>query len=385
MNEHSILAPSASPRWLSCTASPAFIEEHERELPEQDTRFAVEGTIAHDKAEQWLILGEEPQWAEEELDGGMNHHIRGYVEMVEAIGGDTQVEVKVPLFYLPGQKGTIDAATFSPDGKTLYIDDLKYGMGVSVEAKDNTQLAIYARSYLEHTQWRGELPELVVMRIYQPRIIGERPTRIWSVSYKELIELTEPIRDTANRIVAGRGLVFAPSEKACKFCPAQTLCTAHTKSLFDEVAEVEVYNNPEEIPTPLNQVIDISFPDAALLSPEQRAQLEAVRKPLEAFLKKLGEFNRENPPPGYGLKPGRGSKKWKDEEAAEKYLRRQLGKEGAFSQKLLTPPQALKALKSKLTDRSIKHLEAMIERVEGAPLLCTEQEASKALAEEFGD
>ena len=44
--KHAILSPSAAYRWLACTPSARF----EEQLPEEESTYAAEGTLAHELA-----------------------------------------------------------------------------------------------------------------------------------------------------------------------------------------------------------------------------------------------------------------------------------------------------------------------------------------------
>ena len=80
----------------------------------------------------------------------MRRCVGDYVALAERLGQSaetTVVEERVPLFYRPQDGGTVDFAAISQE--RVQILDLKYGKGVIVEAEENKQLAIYAKSLID--------------------------------------------------------------------------------------------------------------------------------------------------------------------------------------------------------------------------------------------
>ena len=53
--EHAILSASSASRWMKCTASVQMSESYApKKLPEEESSFASEGTVAHEIAEACL-------------------------------------------------------------------------------------------------------------------------------------------------------------------------------------------------------------------------------------------------------------------------------------------------------------------------------------------
>ena len=63
--------------------------------------------------------------------------------------------------------GTIDF--LAANNKTLHIIDLKYGLGVKVDATENSQLKIYALGAIQELDCLYDF-EKIILTIYQPRI-----------------------------------------------------------------------------------------------------------------------------------------------------------------------------------------------------------------------
>lgn len=140
------LRPSNAKSWMTCTAQPSFLEQVADQLPPENTTFTGPGTEAHALAAKWLETGVEPEFPSAEMHAA----VKGYVELVRATmseGDALCVEQRVNLSYpTTANGGTIDALIIGPNRLTIL--DLKYGQGVSVEAEQNPQLAIYAMSAL---------------------------------------------------------------------------------------------------------------------------------------------------------------------------------------------------------------------------------------------
>lgn len=150
-NEHAILSASSSHRWLECTPSARL----EQEFNEYETVASKEGTAAHALAEHKLkrklkMRSERP--ISEFNDEDMELYTDDYADYVfeqytkaKRYDPNAQIFIEQKLdfsCYVPDGFGTGDAVIISK-GK-LQIIDLKYGMGVLVNAENNSQMMLYA-------------------------------------------------------------------------------------------------------------------------------------------------------------------------------------------------------------------------------------------------
>ena len=203
---HAKLPPSGAKRWRRCTASPGYLLANAAKITRRDTAWSKEGTEAHEFAASALVNG----YLESAIPNkDMARHVKGYVDLVESqLTGDDQlhVEVRVPLFYSPSEYGTSDAVVLTDEA--LFITDLKYGEGVSVEARENEQLMIYAESVIQERKLRDTLSEEfdVVLTIFQPRAREGEPVREWRTTLGELRVFGERVVADAQRIRKGEGL-----------------------------------------------------------------------------------------------------------------------------------------------------------------------------------
>lgn len=147
------LQPSAAKRWMTCTASPGFIAEHEAQLPKSESAYADEGTRAHDVAEK-MLRGQD--WS---CPPDMAEHVKGYVDRVRAnkatASNDSEiyVETRVPLFYMPERNGRIESFSYrDASGAMVLVKDsalaklLRHVLQVPMPAGEveSEQLSLFA-------------------------------------------------------------------------------------------------------------------------------------------------------------------------------------------------------------------------------------------------
>ena len=215
------------------------------------------------------------------------------------------------------------------------------------------------------------------MTIYQPRSPGETRAT-WETTGKGLIELAQWIADMADIIQLdphADDLPFAPSEDACRWCRARSICPAYAGQLLD-VAPPAV----REAVTPKKNapaVVHLAKPDA--LPVEQIAQIVAVRTKLKKWLDEVADYATEmhptRPIPGYKLVATQGHRKWSDEAEVERIARKYLATNEIFTVKLASPAQLEEKLKGKaITPRMLEKLEALTVRPEASPALVPESD-----------
>jgi hypothetical protein len=394
-NAHARLSPSSSKRWLSCTASTSYIRDNaERIPPERESPYAAEGTLAHDYAEAVL----NGTLDIEEVPEDFRPHIRLYVDHCRAAAGtesEVMVEVRVPLFYSPQETGTADFVAIRPD--RIIVRDKKYGQGVPVEAEDNTQLAIYAWSVIDDLTKTGLYsfpPDFVVdIGIVQPRYRGKDPVRIWETTVAELAELALHIAQVADLIAVGEGLRFAPSEDACRWCPAKAICPARAADAFPEPEGIDMTAALAALPDldkdekKLGAEDRIAVRFGSAVSDEVMVAIHSRSRAIRAWLDDIEEHLTErallgDPAPGTKLVQGRaGNRKWLDEGAAEALLKRHLKTEERYTRKLISPTQAEEVLNLAERNRNFRvKFEDLVGRSEGRPVLALESDKRPAVS-----
>ena len=363
---HAKLSPSSAYRWIPCTASIGFIEQNSAILPKESSVYADEGTAAHNWAAK--LLTKEIRL----LDCGadMMQHVRAYVDFVQEKvmpGSRLLVEKRVQLFYNKKQYGTTDAAIIAPG--SIYIADLKYGAGVSVYAKDNPQLAIYAESLIRELEVIEDVADdtVVTLAIFQPRDRNDaNPVRLWVLSRGELRQFCKRVEEAQAKIDAGQ-VEFVPNPaKQCRFCPAVGICKAYAAHGMTALSEA-----------PIDQTLDapkIELPNPNLITREQRQKVLKAKKALEDWLEAVEEQEKNElmagkPALEFKLVEGKANRVWTDEKAVEERLLKFAKQEDIRPPSdLISPAAAQKVAKAAGVDFEL-HFEQFITKPAGKPTL----------------
>jgi hypothetical protein len=332
MTAHALLGASKAHRWMSCPGSIAL----EADLPDISSPHAEEGTRAHEMASAIL---EKQSFSTD--DSAMLEHVITYTDYVrrEAEGHHLLVEQRVDYSDVIGvgnSFGTSDAIILA--GDTIKIIDLKFGMGVRVDAEENEQLMLYALGALETFGVTGHYTKAKLV-IVQPRLdhISE-----WEVTVEELKAFGEEARDCAQLaldIYEGRALtVLRPSAAACKFCKAKATCPALLAHVQDSVGADFENLDEDDIKTSPMGMGSNSLGVALAAVPLIEDWCKAVRAKAES------ELLAGRPVNGFKLVQGRnGARKWAAG-GAKDLLFSALGDE-AFDTALISPTTAEKKLK----------------------------------------
>jgi hypothetical protein len=256
-----MLSASSSKRWLTCTPS-SRLESTLPEIKRPAGAFDVsaEGTLAHSLAEIRLRLYYNQISSEEynrEYEIIKIHNIyKGYSEEDRA---DFEAHVDNYVLYVRSQIGDGDTPLFEqrvdfsdwvPDGfgtadviilskHKVRVIDLKFGKGIAVDAKGNTQLRLYALG--AYSKFQEEFPDIheVEYTIHQPRLDSITTD---SLSISRLLDWANTyVKKQAKKAWAGSG-EFVPGEH-CQFCKAKAQCRARA-DFNNEIAKQEFRDPP---------------------------------------------------------------------------------------------------------------------------------------------
>lgn len=230
---HALLSASSSHRWLNCPPSAVAAEAY----PNEGTEFTREGTLAHEVAE--IVAREHirpesgrdgfaPEVTQEMLDCAAGY--RDYIhEQIRTDGATVLLEQRVDFStWVPDGFGTADCIIVQD--RTITVIDYKYGQGVAVDAKENTQMMLYALGALNLL---GDLfdIETVEMHIYQPRINN---VSTWSAAAADLLYWADKtVKRIAAEAAKGKGKYKAGAW--CRFCPHAGRCRQLTKTCTEYV------------------------------------------------------------------------------------------------------------------------------------------------------
>ena len=303
MSNHALLSPSSSHRWLNCTPS-AILES---EFENKSSTAAEEGTAAHALCEHKLkkALHKRSKRPISTFNTDeMEEHSDSYVEFVleqlekaKQTCGDPLVliEQKLDLSeYVPDAYGTADCLIVSDS--TLHIIDMKYGLGVLVDAKENPQLMCYGIAALSIYESLYDIKE-VSLSIFQPR---RENVSTWTISVDDLRVWAEnELKPKAQKASKGEGEYCAG--EWCQFCRAAVKCRARAAEKL-RIAEEEFKHPPLLTDDEIEEILPI-LQDITKWAEEISAYA------LEAAVNHGKEWN------GYKVVEGRSNRKFADEVA----------------------------------------------------------------------
>jgi hypothetical protein len=348
--EHADAGPSSSKQWMLCPASVTL----SRGKPRKSSIFAQEGTAAHEVAE--LLIKGEPVPPYIEVEGeqiavteDMLDYVAPYVafaDMTEATASFFAVEQRVSLeAYFPMNRmpepvfGTADMISYHEATRKLTVADFKYGKGVKVDAKGNTQGRTYALGAAALLAAKGFLllNEIEIL-IFQPRVSPD-PSKE-TLSRVELITWFEnELKPAIARIGAG-DTTENPGE--CQFCPRIGECRSVGRKAIEE----------SRLAFDDGKVGGVVVPEMSSLSNEEIGAILSKAEIIENWIKGLRaeastRIDAGQSVPGWKLVPKRAQRKWKDEEdAAKTFLKRGMTKAEVYETELRSPAGMEKVLKA---------------------------------------
>ena len=354
--KHALLGASSAARWIACPPSARATEG----LPGETSKYAEEGTRAHEVCESWLrtnLRRWEAGYGALPLSGSSGQMARAanqYVDFVHLQWGlylhqpSVFIEQEVDVSqWVPGGFGTCDCLLIG-DG-ILHIIDFKYGQGVPVNPEHNPQLMYYALGAYALFDGIDEV-DTVRLSIVQPRMQEEPQT--WELPLADLLTWAREVLQPAAELAwKGEG-VYHPGGH-CRFCKAYPSCRAWQKQ-YGPLAGFEPY------------------PEPATLSDKELGEWLQKLEGLASYAKDLEEYAQQalldgRSLPGWKLVQGRSTRKWTDQDAAF----RQMEHDGIDKAMLYTrTPISLTAAEKMIGKKKFADtMSAFITRAPGAPKL----------------
>lgn len=262
--QHALLSASSSNRWIHCPPSVRLSEQFENKTSD----FARQGTDAHTLCEYKLhkLLGddvEDPTPSLEFYDEEMEQCAESYATFVMEEVAKARQTTADPIVIVEQQ---LDFSRFVPDGfgtgdclviadGTLSVIDMKYGLGILVDAYQNPQMMCYVLGALELFDGIYDIQE-VKMTIFQPR---RENVSTYTLPKEELLQWANEVLAPAAQL-AYKGEGEYQCGKWCGFCPAKNKCRARAEQNL-ELAKYE-FKKPDlleddEIEVILEKVDDL--------------------------------------------------------------------------------------------------------------------------------
>ena len=379
---HSTFSASASSRLLACPGSYALAikADEENGHVRRSSIFSAEGTLAHALSEACLHATLDPSHFLGEtrtadgfdftVDEEMVDAVRTYVDYVRGLkvmGYDVLLEVRVsPSGLWTGLPaldvelfGTSDVVAYNALTRDLRIVDLKFGRGVAVEAKLNSQLLYYAAGSLAQLRAAGQYPLTVTATIIQPRAHHpEGPIRWHTYDAPDVIEWARTtLYEGVKRALSDNGQTLFAG-KHCRFCPVSAHCKTLKDLSFQTAKDAFLAAPGQNLPAsaPAHAVLpQVTLTDAAL--GEILDKIEVIGPWIDA-VKRLAQERLEagQAVPGWKLVPKRPTRKWAD--ADEDQVLADMAASGVdvdvlTVRSLLTPAQAEKKVGRKRYEAEI--------------------------------
>ncbi|MBQ3803665.1 MAG: DUF2800 domain-containing protein [Oscillospiraceae bacterium] len=362
MPRHAYLSASASHRWLACPPSAKLCAEE----PDYGSEYAMQGTCAHELSQYLLekALGRPCVDPTENLsyyDAEMQECAEGYRDFVLEQIAEAKKSCRDPLIcveqvldfskWVEHGFGTGDCVIVA-DG-TLHIIDLKYGVGVLVHAKANSQLMCYALGALDTF---GDLYEIhrIRLSIYQPR---RENVDSWELDATELLDWAENVLKPAAKLAyAGDGEFHAGEH--CVFCKIKASCRKRAEYAL-ELAKEE-----------LKEPAKLTEEEIATLLPKVET-LVSWAEDLKAFALKSALKGVSYP--GWKLAEGRSVRRFRDERKVAEIV--SAAGYDPYEKKLLGITAMTKQLGKKRFDELLKDY---VVKPQGKPVLVPENDKRPA-------
>lgn len=436
-NPHAKLSPSSSKCWSNCTAAPSFLEANAHRIaPDRGSRYAEEGTEAHEWAAKLLLN----QITEAEVPESFQPYVSDYVNHCLATvpeGVSHLVEVSVKLFYPSDKPGTCDFAVVTDN--LVIVRDLKYGQGELVDSALNPQLAVYGFSLIKTLEDVYDFTDETEVNIhaFQPRHREAEGAQPWILPLSEFRKFCENIEYRAIQAQTGLDRVRAKlpcgkrnisnteileaapmvrfdlkgcNDGACRWRNARSICTHHLASSTEDLGHPEIAGedliallpdlSKEDLKKPVEERIDLVAVEVTtdapgadvmatrMVSDEYLVKIYERSKAIRRYLEDVESFLEDRlmageKIPGVSLVLGReGNRAWKSDAEAEVFLKGQgLRQEERFKFVLRSPTEMEKVLDiGKKPKRTQSRFKELISRSPARPVLALASDKKDAVS-----
>ena len=370
MSEHSKYSPSQLSRIIACPGSISLAQALDLK-PKPAGDAAQRGTYLHELVDKCFIHAEEdPKVFDADLSIDDRTQVIDCIEYFNTVLASfdskkthihSEVRVSLKDWGVPEVYGTMDRGVFNYSKGEAHIFDWKFGYNF-VGAEDNSQLMAYAAGFIQYpTPIRD-----IYVHIVQPPI-----DNYWMhhITFTELYEWVHGTLAIAIQNSKSSAAKFNPSKTNCQWCPCVSQCDAHynwvnenASRIFELNGLLPKYATHEKI----SELLD---------------QAHIVDGAIKAYYKHMyNDLMCGITVPGKKLVRGRGTRKWKDEQAAISFLTENIEDiDDLFVSKLVSPAQAEKLNKVYKKDPNFKKL---IDKTDGPLKMADEKDPRPAVTVE---
>ena len=375
------VAPSTHAKRFPPSSMKAILLCHGFKPSGGSSTYANEGTAAHELAQDCLnrnveaydLIGTKYLVEDEvfEVTPDMARFIQeGYIRPLKALadGFALRIEQKLNLAPVTGENSTGTADAVILKDRAITIADLKYGMGIKVDAEHNEQLMTYALAAIaQYGHITGPIDHVDLM-IFQPRL---KHVSEWRISRFDLEAWGVRLAITIDKINHGI-YELNPGAAQCKYCARASSCEALNASVF-EAAQVD-FDDQTAVATD-------SLDDEVLA--KKLSMVDAIRTWCDAVeAESRRRLMAGRTLPGFKVVQGRkGTRKWVDEEAVETLMKKMRFRgKNMYEMKLISPTTAEKYAKyRRIGPVQWKRLCELLTQSEGKPSIVPESDPRPAL------
>lgn len=373
MTAHAKLSASGSKKWIACTIS----THYESQFPDEGSKFAEEGTFAHEVFEAEILfhlgrpvpaptLALAKAYDTAELRDAVASAVAVAIERIEAAYArcaDPIILVEQRLDFsqwVPEGFGTGDLVIITDD--LVEVLDYKHGKGVTVDAEENSQMRLYGLGAYAELSHLYDIKR-VRMTVLQPR---KQNFSSEELTIEGLLAWADNTVVPAARMAwEAKGEPTPGAHCTEGFCRARFQCAARANQSL-ELAKAEFALRPPELLTEeqIAKVLTIGDQVAKWISDVQ------------SFALSQAESGRQFA--GFKLVEGRSNRKYADQDAVAQALTNAGIPEAIIYERSLLGITAMeKAIGKK---KFAELLDGLVVKPAGKPTLVAEGDKRPALA-----
>lgn len=334
--DHSNYSPSRLSRIIKCPGSVGLIDSLmiSKTVSEAvPSSYAAHGTALHEVLEKYY----NDQSVLDSLDIDDKYLVTeclDYLKVLCKSFGHTnyfvmsEARVDLSTWGIPDVWGTLDYRILDPIKRHIDIIDWKFGAGIPVYAKENSQLLAYAAGAVK---WPTTI-QTITLHVIQPAIEN---FSTWDLTTTDLYNWVHGTLALAINKCSDDSTEFNPGVEQCRWCEAKNHC--RTRFAYAQEGAVRLFNAQAKLATcPTIEELTKLVEQAPLV---EKAIKDIILYIQNEMLKGV-EF------PGLKLVQGRSNRAWINERQTIAWLAKYTDIEELYDSKIKSPSQMEKEVKS---------------------------------------